>query len=154
MSSARLIPQHSIVRFGTLIVNNDLHIGTGSHSLAIHFQWGSHSSYYFDSYGLPPFIPPYNPSSDATDPYGTTNRHSCGALLVRSVANIAVSSPCTWIEVIRRNISSDYLLQPPPAIKFPKYSSRNLDRYAGCLEEDSAAKVGKIGSKYFIFPRY
>ena len=52
-----LLPQHSISRSGTLIVNTDPHTENGSHWLAIHFQSRSHSSYYFDSYELPPFIP-------------------------------------------------------------------------------------------------
>ena len=52
---------------------------------------------------------------------------------------------CTWIEFIRRNNSSDYLLQRPSTNKFPKCSSRNLDRHAVCLEKDSAAKVDIIG---------
>ena len=52
-----LLPQHSIAQSGTLIVNTDPHTETGSHWLAVHFQLCSHSSYYFDSYGLPPFIP-------------------------------------------------------------------------------------------------
>ena len=52
-----LLPEHSIARSGTLIVNTDPHTESGSHWLAIHFQSKSHSSYYFDSYGLPPYIP-------------------------------------------------------------------------------------------------
>jgi hypothetical protein len=51
-----LLPQHSTARSGTLIVNTDPHIETGSHWLAIHFQSRSFTAYYFDSYGLPPFI--------------------------------------------------------------------------------------------------
>ena len=52
-----LLPQHRIARSGTLVVNTDTHTESGSHWLAIHLQYRSHSSYYFDSYGLPPFIP-------------------------------------------------------------------------------------------------
>ena len=52
-----LLPQHSIARSATLVVNTDSHTETGSHWLVIHFQSRSHTSYYFDSYGLPPFIP-------------------------------------------------------------------------------------------------
>ena len=52
-----LLPGHYIARSGTLIVNTDPHTESGSHWLAIHFQSKSHSSYYFDSYGLPPYIP-------------------------------------------------------------------------------------------------
>ena len=52
-----LLPGHSIARSGTLIVNTDPHTESGSHWLTIHFQSKSHSSYYFDSYGLPPYIP-------------------------------------------------------------------------------------------------
>ena len=52
-----LLPQLPIARSGTLIVNTDSHTESGSHWLAIHLQSRSHSSFYFDSYGLPPFIP-------------------------------------------------------------------------------------------------
>ena len=52
-----LLPQPSITLCDTLIVNTDPHTENGSHWLAIHFQSRSLSSYYFDSYGLPPFIP-------------------------------------------------------------------------------------------------
>ena len=52
-----LLPRHSIARSVTLIVNTDPQIETSPHWLAIHFQSRSHSSYYFDSYGLPPLIP-------------------------------------------------------------------------------------------------
>ena len=53
-----LLPQLPIAWSGTLIVNTDPHTESGSHCLAIHVQPRSHSSFYFDSYGLPPFIPP------------------------------------------------------------------------------------------------
>ena len=52
-----LLPQQPIAPSGTLIVNTDCHTESGSHWLAIHLQSRSHSSFYFDSYGLPPFIP-------------------------------------------------------------------------------------------------
>ena len=52
-----LLPQHFIARSGTVIVNTDSHTESGSHWLAVHFQPRSHSSYYFDSYALPPYIP-------------------------------------------------------------------------------------------------
>ena len=51
-----LLPQHFIARSGTLVVNTDPHTESGSHWIAIHFQPRSHSSYYFDRYGLPPYI--------------------------------------------------------------------------------------------------
>ena len=51
-----LLPQNPIARSGTLNVNTDPHAESGSHCLAIHLQSRSHSSYYFDNYGLPPFI--------------------------------------------------------------------------------------------------
>ena len=54
--STRSLPQHCTARSGTLIVNTDPHTESGSHWLAIHFQPRSHSSHYFDSYGLPPYI--------------------------------------------------------------------------------------------------
>jgi hypothetical protein len=52
-----LLPQQSIARSGTLIVNTDPHTESGSHWLAIHFQSRSFTAYYFDSYGVPPLIP-------------------------------------------------------------------------------------------------
>ena len=52
-----LLPRHSIARSGTIIVNTDPHTEGRSHWLAIHFLSRSHSSYYFDSYGLSPYIP-------------------------------------------------------------------------------------------------
>ena len=52
-----LLPQQPIARSGTFFVNTDPHTKSGSHWLAIHLQSRSHSSFYFDSYGLPPFIP-------------------------------------------------------------------------------------------------
>ena len=52
-----VFPSDPIARTVTLIVNTDPHKERGSHWLAIHLQPKSHSSFYFDSYGLPPFIP-------------------------------------------------------------------------------------------------
>jgi Adenovirus endoprotease. len=52
-----LLPQHPIGCSGTIIVNTDPHTENGSHWLAIRLQSQSHSSYYFDSYGLHPIIP-------------------------------------------------------------------------------------------------
>ena len=52
-----LNPQDPITSSGKLIVNTDPHTDSGSQLLAIHLQSRSHSPYYFDSYGLPPFIP-------------------------------------------------------------------------------------------------
>lgn len=52
-----LLHRHSIALSGTPIVNTDPHTESSSHCLAIHFQSQSHSSYYFDSYGLPQYIP-------------------------------------------------------------------------------------------------
>ena len=52
-----LLPQLPIARSGTLIANIDPHMESGSHWLAIHVQPRSHSSFYFNGYGLPPFVP-------------------------------------------------------------------------------------------------
>ena len=52
-----LLPQQPVARSGTLIVNTDPHTESGSHWLAIQLQPKSHSCFYLDSYGLPPFIP-------------------------------------------------------------------------------------------------
>jgi hypothetical protein len=51
-----LLP-HSITQPGTIIVNCDPHMEEGSHWLAINFQPKSFSGFYFDSYGLHPYIP-------------------------------------------------------------------------------------------------
>jgi hypothetical protein len=50
-----LLP-HSIARSGT-IINADPHTEQGSHWLAILLRPKDYSCYYFDTYGLPPFIP-------------------------------------------------------------------------------------------------
>jgi hypothetical protein len=52
-----LLPR-SITRSGTLIVNTDPHTEKGSHWLAINFQNKSYSPFYFDSYGLFPYVYP------------------------------------------------------------------------------------------------
>ena len=51
-----LLP-HSITQPGTIIVNCDPHTENGSHWLAINFQPKSFGGFYFDSYGLHPYIP-------------------------------------------------------------------------------------------------
>src|SRR5215471_12320827 len=60
--SSDLIP-HSISYLpgrysGCLIINTDPHTEKGTHWLAIHLQPKSYSAFYFDSYGLPPYLPP------------------------------------------------------------------------------------------------
>ena len=52
-----LLPPKSISRSGTVIINADPHTERGSHWLAIHLEPRSSSAYYFDSYGLFPFVP-------------------------------------------------------------------------------------------------
>jgi hypothetical protein len=52
-----MLPKYPIQRSGTLIVNTDPHTESGSHWLAIHIQSRSSRLYYFDSYGLTPYIP-------------------------------------------------------------------------------------------------
>ena len=54
---SHILPQQPIARSGTRIVNTDPHTESGSHWLTSQLQYTSHSSFYFDSYGLPPFIP-------------------------------------------------------------------------------------------------
>jgi hypothetical protein len=51
--------QHNLdaARTGTVIINADSHTEKVSHWLAVHIQKSSYSSYYFDSYGLTPFLP-------------------------------------------------------------------------------------------------
>jgi hypothetical protein len=53
-----LLP-HSITQPGTIIVNCDPHTENGSHWLAINFQPKSFGGFYFDSYGLHPYIPSF-----------------------------------------------------------------------------------------------
>ena len=135
-----LLPEHSIARSGTLIVNTDPHTESGSHWLAIHFQSKSHTSYYFDSYGLLPYIPSIQ-----------SIRHNCSVWDYNTVqlqgptstvwANTAVSSPCTWTEVIHQNNSSVFLLQRPSTRLFGTCSRRNFGLYEIYLEEGSAAAV-------------
>jgi hypothetical protein len=48
---------HSITRPGTVIVNTDAHTQTGSHWLAIRQESRFSEAFYFDSYGLSPFVP-------------------------------------------------------------------------------------------------
>ena len=51
------LPQQPIARSSTLIVNTDPYTESGSHWLTIHLQSRSHIYFFFDIYGLPPFIP-------------------------------------------------------------------------------------------------
>jgi len=51
-----LLPR-SITKTCTAIVNADPHTEGGSHWLAIHFRSKSSYAYYFDSYGIVPFVP-------------------------------------------------------------------------------------------------
>jgi hypothetical protein len=111
----------------------------GSHWLAIHFQSRFHS-YYFDSYSLPPYIPSIQ-----------FIRHNCSVWDYNTVqlqgptstvwANTAVSSPCTWTEVIHQKNSSVFLLQRPSTRLFGTCSRRNFGLYEIYLEEGSAAAV-------------
>ena len=52
-----LLPHSITTRSGTVIINTDPHTEGGSHWLAIHFEPKSSTAYYFDSYGILPFIP-------------------------------------------------------------------------------------------------
>jgi len=51
-----LLPR-SITDICTFIVNADPHTEGGSHWLAIYFRPKSSNAYYFDSYGIVPFVP-------------------------------------------------------------------------------------------------
>jgi hypothetical protein len=51
-----LLPR-TITQLGTIIVNCDPHTEDGSHWLVINFEPKSCSGFYFDSYGLRPYIP-------------------------------------------------------------------------------------------------
>jgi hypothetical protein len=96
-----LLPEYPLAESGTLRVNTDLHPEPGSHWLAIHFQPRSSTAYYFDSYCLPSLIPSIRNFIKRIAPSGITAPYSYKDLVQRSAANIAVSSHCTCIEVIR-----------------------------------------------------
>jgi hypothetical protein len=146
-----LLPQHSIARSGTLIVNTDPHIESGSHWLAIHFESSSFTAYNLIPMAFLHLFPPYKHLSDAIAPSGITTRYSYKDLLQRSAANITVSSPCTWIEVILHNNSSGSLPPRMPTSWFPKFSRRSLARYARCREEeDGNAAPADIKRKSFL----
>ena len=51
-----LLPR-SITKTCTVIVKADPHTKGGSHWLAVHFRPKSSNAYYFDSYGIVPFVP-------------------------------------------------------------------------------------------------
>jgi hypothetical protein len=46
----------SVTLPSTIIVNADAHTQTGSHWLAIRLEPISSTAFYFDTYGLPPYI--------------------------------------------------------------------------------------------------
>jgi len=53
--ASELLPR-SITKTCTVIVNADPHTKGGSHWLAVHFRPKSSYAYYFDSYGIVPFV--------------------------------------------------------------------------------------------------
>ena len=147
-----ILPQHSIAPSGTLTVNTVPHTESGAHWWAIHFQSRFHSSQYFDSYGLPQFIPSIKSfirRSCYVWEYNSVQLHGPAS---KSVANIAVSSPCTWTEFIRWKYPSEYLLQLPATSWFPKCSSRNLGLYEICEEEGSEVTVEIRSNTHVKFP--
>jgi hypothetical protein len=133
-----LLPQHSIAWSGTLIVNTDPHTESGSHWLAIHFQSRSYNYYYFHSYGLPPFIPSIQSFIsrnctvwDYNSVQGTTARTYYFGL-----RQILLSLRTAHRQMLHYKSSSFSFTPRLPTCWFAKRSSRNLDRYARCLEED------------------
>jgi hypothetical protein len=48
---------HSITQPDTIIVNTDAHTQSGTHWLAIRLEPRSSNAFYFDSYGLSPYVP-------------------------------------------------------------------------------------------------
>jgi hypothetical protein len=48
---------HSVTQPSNVIVNSDAHTQTGTHWLAIRLDPRSSTAYYFDSYGVSPYIP-------------------------------------------------------------------------------------------------
>ena len=60
-----LLPR-SITKTCTVIVNADPHKKGGSHWLAVHFRLKSSYAYYFDSYGIVPFVPDFVQQNSTT----------------------------------------------------------------------------------------
>ena len=141
-----LLPQQPIARSGTLIVNTDPHTESGSHWLAIHLQSKSHSSFYFDSYGLPPLSHPLNHFYNGTASCRPTTPYSCRDLRVPSVASTAVSSPCTRTGVIHRDSSSAFFLRCRLTGWSQICSPPILDPYAACPVEGSVVVVALRGA--------
>ena len=146
---SHLLPRHSIARSGTLIATTDPHKESGSHWLAIHLQSRSHSSYYFDSYGLPPYIPSIQ----------SFFRRNCllwdynSVQLQGPTSNICRKYCCLFALYMDRdynlNNSSDYLLQRPPTSWFRTCSCRSLGLYEICPEEGSAVAI-ELKRKYIL----
>jgi hypothetical protein len=142
--------KHSIARSGILIINTNPHSESGSHWLAFIFNHVPSQHTISIRMACLLFLLPYKRSSDAIAPSGITTRYNCKDLLQLSVANIAVSSPCTWIEVILRNNSRVFFPTRTPTSWFPKCSSLSLDSYARHREEVGSASSAYIKGKSFF----
>ena len=142
-----LLPQQPIAPSGTIIVNTEPHTEGGSHWLAIHLQSRPHSSF-FDSYGLPPFIPS-NHLKIGTASCGTTTDARTYEYRLRKVL---VSSPCTWTEVIHRDNSLGFLLRRQLTGRCRTCLPPKLDPYEVYPGEGSIEAVALRGT--YVRPSY
>jgi hypothetical protein len=138
-----MLPEYLIQSPGTLIVNTDPHTESGSHWLSIHIQSRASRLYYFDSYGLPPYIPAIqsfiNRNCTVWD-YNTVQLQGSTATVC---GNIAVSWRCTWIEVTRlKNSLGSFLAPCNPISGCPNYLRRSLAHYPKyCLGTDNVTSL-------------
>jgi len=134
---------HSITQLVTIIFTCDPHNENGSHWLAINFQPKSFSGFYFDSYGLHPYIPSIHYLLKRNCSVWTITQPKYKVWLVRYVANTDVFSLSTWTGDIRRNSSSASLTQGQPTNRLLRCSHQNsgLVVKQGELEAVSAALV-------------
>ena len=147
-----LLHQHPIASSGTLIVKTDPHTHSGSHCLAIHLQSRSQSSYYFNSYGLLPFIPSIQSfikrncivwDYNAIQLQGPTSSLCCKYCCLFALY---------MAEDIHLENSSEYLLQRRPTRWCRICSSRNLDLYALYPAEESVMVLDLLGTYvHFLF---
>jgi hypothetical protein len=140
-----LLPR-SITRCSTLIVNTDPHTEKGSHWLAINFRTKSFSAFYFDSYGLFPYLYPIQSLLRLSCSVWDLNTTQLQVSSVRSAGTTAVCLPCTWIGDILLIILSAYFIPTLLTARLNRCSKPNLDRYAYDRVGVSAAPVATRGT--------
>jgi hypothetical protein len=131
--ASEMLPNYPIARSGTLIVNTDPHTESGSHWLAIHIQSRSSRLYYFDSYGLPAYIPAIQSFINRNCTVWDYNSVQLQGSTTTVCANIAVSWRCIWIGVTRLKYSSGSLAPDPSINGFPnlRRSLAHYTKYCG-----------------------